>query len=56
MAALSNKDFMQGWIDGYYPYGQYMVQDNNLILGGDEVKVDNDILTQQTIKDSSEYL
>jgi hypothetical protein len=53
MAALSNKDFKQGWIDGFYPYGQYMVQDNKLILGGDEIKVNNEILTQQTIKEST---
>jgi hypothetical protein len=42
MAALSNKDFKQGWIDGFYPYGQYMVQDNKLILGGDEIKVNKE--------------
>jgi len=53
MAALNNKDFKQGWIDSYYPYGQYMVQDNNLILGGDEIKVNNEILTQQIINEST---
>ena len=53
MAALSNKDVKQGWIDSYYPYGQYMVQDNKLILGGDEIKVNNEILTQQVIKEST---
>ena len=53
MAALSNKDFKQGWIDSYYPYGQYAVQDNKLILGGDEIKVNNEILTQQVIKEST---
>jgi hypothetical protein len=53
MTALSNKDFKEGWIDGYYPYGQYMIDDSKLILGGDEVKVNNEILTQQVIKDST---
>jgi hypothetical protein len=53
MAALSNKDVKQGWIDSYYPYGQYMVQNNKLILGGDEIKVNNEILTQQIIKEST---
>jgi hypothetical protein len=53
MAALSNKDVKQGWIDSFYPYGQYMVQDNKLILGGDEIKVNNEILTQQVIKEST---
>lgn len=53
MAALSNSDFKQGWIDSYYPYGQYMIQNNNLILGGDEIKVNNEILTQQVIKQST---
>lgn len=53
MAALTNKDVKQGWIDSYYPYGQYMVQDNKLILGGDEIKVNNEILTQQVIKEST---
>lgn len=53
MVALSNKDFKQGWIDSYYPYGQYIVQDNKLILGGDDIKVNNEILTQQTIKEST---
>jgi len=53
MAALSNKDVKQGWIDSYYPYGQYVVQDNKLILGGDEIKVNNEILTQQVIKEST---
>ena len=53
MAALSNKDFKQGWIDSYYPFGQYIVQDNRLILGGDEIKVNNEILTQQVIKEST---
>jgi hypothetical protein len=53
MTALSNKDFKQGWIDSYYPYGQYMIQDNKMILSGDEIKVNNEILTQQIIKDST---
>lgn len=53
MAALTNKDVKQGWIDSYYPYGQYIVQDNKLILGGDEIKVNNEILTQQVIKEST---
>jgi hypothetical protein len=53
MTALSNKDFKEGWIDGYYPYGQYMIEDNKLILGGDEIKVNNEILTQQIIKEST---
>jgi hypothetical protein len=53
MAALTNKDVKQGWIDSYYPYGQYMVTDNKLILGGDEIKVNNEILTQQVIKEST---
>ena len=53
MAALTNKDFKQGWIDSYYPYGQYMIENNNLILGGDEIKVNNEILTQQVIKQST---
>jgi hypothetical protein len=53
MAALSNKDVKQGWIDSYYPFGQYIVQDNRLILGGDEIKVNNEILTQQVIKEST---
>ena len=53
MAALSNKDVKQGWIDSYYPYGQYVVQENKLILGGDEIKVNNGILTQQVIKEST---
>jgi hypothetical protein len=53
MTALSNKDFKQGWIDSYYPYGQYMIQDNKMILSGDEIKVNNEILTQQIIKDSA---
>jgi hypothetical protein len=51
--ATTNKDFKQGWIDSYYPYGQYMVQENRLILGGDEIKVNNEILTQQVIEDST---
>lgn len=51
--ALTNKDVKQGWIDSYYPYGQYMVTDNKLILGGDEIKVNNEILTQQVIKEST---
>ena len=53
MAALSNKDVKQGWIDSFYPYGQYMVTNNKLILGGDEIKVNNEILTQQVIKEST---
>lgn len=53
MAAVTNKDVKQGWIDSYYPYGQYMVTDNKLILGGDEIKVNNEILTQQVIKEST---
>ena len=53
MAALSNKDFKQGWIDSYYPYGQYIVQDNQVILGGDEIKVNREILTEQVIKEST---
>ena len=51
--ATTNKDFKQGWVDSYYPYGQYMVQENRLILGGDEIKVNNEILTQQVIRDST---
>jgi hypothetical protein len=53
MAALSNKDFKQGWIDSYYPYGEYIVQNNQLILGGEEIKVNREILTEQVIKEST---
>ena len=53
MAALSNKDFMRGWIDGYYPYSEYMIEGNNLILSGDKIKVNNDILTKDIIKQST---
>ena len=53
MVALSNKDIKQGWIDSYYPYGEYMVQNNKMILSGDELKVNNEILTQQIIQDST---
>ena len=51
--ALSNKDFQQNWISSYYPYGKYMVTNNKLILGGDEIKVNNEILTEQVIKNST---
>jgi hypothetical protein len=53
MAALSNKDYKIGWIDSYYPYGQYMIIDNKVILGGDEIKVNNEIYTEQIIKEST---
>jgi hypothetical protein len=53
MAALSNKDFKQGWIDSYYPYGEYTVQNNQLILGGDEIKVNREILTEKVIQEST---
>ena len=53
MAALSNKDFKQGWIDSYYPYGEYIVQNNQLILGGDEIKVNREILTEKVIQEST---
>jgi hypothetical protein len=53
MAALSNKDYKIGWIDSYYPYGQYMIEDNKLILEGDVIKVNNEILTEQIIKEST---
>ena len=52
MAALSNKDFKQGWIDNYFPYTEYTIQDNNLVLGGNVIKVNNEILTEQIIKES----
>ena len=51
MAALSNKDFKQGWIDSYYPYGQYIVQDNQVILGGDEIKVNREIVGVSSVID-----
>lgn len=53
MAALSNKDFMKGWIDGYYPYSEYKIVSNDLILSGDKIKVNNDILTKDVIKQST---
>jgi hypothetical protein len=53
MAALSNKDYKQGWISGYYPYSEYMIVDNNLVLGGDVIKVNNDILTKDIIQESN---
>jgi hypothetical protein len=53
MAALSNKDYKQGWIDNYYPYGEYTVQNNQVILGGEEIKVNREILTEQLIKEST---
>lgn len=53
MAALSNKDFKQGWIDNYFPYTEYTIQDNNLVLGGNVIKVDNKILTEQVIRESN---
>lgn len=52
MAALSNKDFKEGWIDGYYPYTQYSVIDNKVILSGNERYINKETLTQEIIKDS----
>jgi hypothetical protein len=53
MAALSNADFKQGWISSYYPYSDYIIVDNNLVLGGDIIKVNNEILTKDIIKESN---
>jgi hypothetical protein len=53
MAALSNKDYKQGWLSGYYPYNYYTIVDNNLVLGGDVIKVNNEILTKDIIKESN---
>jgi hypothetical protein len=53
MAALSNKDYKQGWLSGYYPYSEYTIVDNNLVLGGDIIKVNNEILTKDIIKESN---
>jgi hypothetical protein len=51
--ALTNKDYKQNWINSYYPYGKYMIVNNKMILGGDEIKVNNEILTEQVIKNST---
>ena len=53
MTATSNKDFKMGWMDQYYPYNQYTVIDGNINLGGEDIKVDNEILTRQVIKEST---
>ena len=53
MAATNNKEFKRGWIDSYYPYGQYIISGDKIVLGGDEMKVNNTILTQQVINDST---
>jgi len=53
MAALSNKDYKQGWMSGYYPYSEYTIVDNNIELGGDIIKVNNEILTKDIIIESN---
>lgn len=51
--ALSNKDFKEGWIDGYYPYTQYSVINNKVIFSGNEIRINKDILTTEIINETS---
>lgn len=52
--ALTNKDFKQTWLKNYYPYSSYAIQNNNLVLGGNEIRVDQVVLTQEVMRKSNE--
>ena len=53
MAAMNNGEYKQGWITGYYPYGEYMIMGNKMIFSGDEQKVNNSILTRKVVEQSN---
>ena len=53
MAALSNSGYSQGWMSGYYPYSNYMIVNNELVLGGNIIKINNEILTKDIIQKSN---
>ena len=53
MAALSNKDYKQGWMSNYYPFSNYQIINNELVLGGNIIKINNEILTKDFIQKSN---
>ena len=53
MAALSNSGYSQGWMSSYYPYSNYMIVNNELVLGGNIIKINNEILTKDIIQKSN---
>lgn len=53
MTALNNSEYKQGWITGYYPYGQYMIIGEKVVFSGDEQMVNNSILTRKVVERSN---
>jgi len=61
MIAIDNSGYKMGWISSYYPYTYYInsntndtndTNDTDIVLKGNETKVDNNILTKKIILDS----
>lgn len=53
MAAVNNGEYKQGWITGFYPYGQYMVVGDRVVFSGDEQMVNSSILTRKVVENSN---
>ena len=51
--AQNNLEYKVGWLSGYYPYAQYSVNGNNLVLGGDDNTVEQSILIRDVVKNSN---
>lgn len=53
MVVIDNTSYKMGWINSYYPYTNYRNDiNNNIILGGNDTKINNNILTKQIILNS----
>ena len=53
MTAVNNGQYKQGWITGYYPYGQYAIVGDRMVFSGDEIEVENSILTRKVVENSN---
>ena len=53
MTAVNNGEYKQGWITGYYPYGQYAIVGDRMVFSGDEQTVNSSILTRKVVENSN---
>lgn len=51
--AVNNSEYKLSWLDSYYPYSEYEIKGNQLVMAGDNNKVNDLILTRELIGQSN---
>lgn len=51
--AKNNTEFKISWLDAFYPYSEYEITGNQLVMAGDDNKVNASILTQTVVAESN---